>query len=352
MTPKEKKVAFNEVKVLASISHPNVLKYLDAFTEDGVLHIVTEFADGGDLNEQIQLHRARREHFSEQQIWMVLAQILSGLRELHSRGVVHRDLKAANIFLFRNGAVKIGDLGVARVLRGAGDLAHTAIGSPFYMSPEIWRAQPYGPRSDMWGLGCLLYEMIALDRPFGGRTLEELSAAVCTRPFRTVPRGAAAGDLMAVAAALLRKDPTARPSAQELLTAAPIQAQLGTRSILSRAPRNPARASTPRMPRLPAIRHACASPRAQPLRPPATPTPVRQKLRARRRSPRIRYRQPAPVPRARVVLEPLSERDGAPEPECDTPFTASPHERVLLAGAEYTASPASPVLHQPTIFIQ
>ena len=84
-----------------------------------------------------------------------MTHISFGLRSLHERKILHRDLKSANIFVMADGTYKLGDLNVSKVLKQG--LARTQTGTPYYASPEVWKDRPYGTKSDMWSLGCVLY---------------------------------------------------------------------------------------------------------------------------------------------------------------------------------------------------
>ena len=101
MNEKEKLNALNEVRLLASISHQNIIGYKESFFEDSTqtLNIVLEYADDGDLRTKIQLHQKSKKYFKENEIWSIFIQLMQGLRVLHNHHVMHRDLKTANIFL-------------------------------------------------------------------------------------------------------------------------------------------------------------------------------------------------------------------------------------------------------------
>jgi NIMA (never in mitosis gene a)-related kinase len=94
--------------------------------------------------------------------------ILKGLQVMHSKGILHRDLKSANVFL-SDGCYKLGDLNVSKVNKGR--MAYTQTGTPYYASPEVWRDEPYDSKSDIWSFGCIIYEMAALKPPFSGRDM-------------------------------------------------------------------------------------------------------------------------------------------------------------------------------------
>ena len=105
----------------------------------------------------------------EDVIWKLFIKICIGLGYLHKKKVLHRDLKSLNIFLTKGLDVKIGDLGVAKSLTQSG-FAKTFIGTPYYLSPEICEEKPYNEKSDVWALGCILYEMCTYNHPFEAKT--------------------------------------------------------------------------------------------------------------------------------------------------------------------------------------
>lgn len=100
-----------------------------------------EYCDKGDLFQRITQHKKTESHFEEREIWNTLIQILFGLRELHARNIHHRDLKSANIFLTKQGNVKIGDMNVSKLAKNG--LLYTQTGTPYYASPEVWKDEPY-----------------------------------------------------------------------------------------------------------------------------------------------------------------------------------------------------------------
>jgi NIMA (never in mitosis gene a)-related kinase len=108
----------------------------------------------------------------EVDIWRIFIQMTKGLKALHDLKILHRDLKSANIFLFSDGSAKIGDLNVSKVAYKG--LGYTQTGTPYYASPEVWRDEPYDMKSDIWSLGCVTYEMLALHPPFRAENMEKL----------------------------------------------------------------------------------------------------------------------------------------------------------------------------------
>ena len=185
MNQRERDDALNEVRLLASIKHPHTIRYYDAFFDSDKLYIVTEFARFGDIGAKIKRHIARKELMDEDLIWCFFIQTLMGTAALHERGIIHRDLKTANIFLTSGRGVKLGDLGVAKIAKSG--LATTQIGTPYYMAPELWRGRPYDKKADVWSLGAVLYEMASLKHPFEAKDEKGLAQKVMTGIYRPVP---------------------------------------------------------------------------------------------------------------------------------------------------------------------
>jgi eukaryotic-like serine/threonine-protein kinase len=169
-----------ETKALAALSHPNLLGIFDTGTEHGISYAVTELLDGESL--RARLARGAPPWRKSVEIGTALAE---GLAAAHSKGITHRDLKPENIFLMLDGRVKILDFGLARVEAGptgpdaeTQTEAGTVMGTPGYMSPEQVRGAPAGPTSDIFSLGCVLYEMIAGRRAFPGQTAAETMSSI------------------------------------------------------------------------------------------------------------------------------------------------------------------------------
>ena len=160
MSKKEISDALNEIRFLASIRHKNIVGFLESFLENNEteLCIVMEFCGCGDLAQKVERYKRRRTYIDEDVLWRYLIQCLKALEHLHEKGICHRDLKVANTFLAEDGSIKIGDMNVSKRLSKKGQL-QTQIGTPYYMSPEIWNNRPYDWSSDMWALGCMFYEV-------------------------------------------------------------------------------------------------------------------------------------------------------------------------------------------------
>ena len=180
LNKKEQQNSVNEVRILASVNHPNVIGYKEAFWDDKVnsLNIVMEYADDGDLQTKIGKMRKEGAMFQENLIWSYSIQMIEGLKALHDKKIMHRDLKSANIFLVKDRyQCKLGDMNVSKVIKEKELLTQT--GTPYYASPEVWRDEPYSYKSDLWSIGCVIYELCALRPPFKGKDLDELFMNVC-----------------------------------------------------------------------------------------------------------------------------------------------------------------------------
>jgi NIMA (never in mitosis gene a)-related kinase len=161
LTPKERNLAHTEALVLKDLRHPHIVSYKNSYIDNTQLVIVMEYCAGGDLSNCIRIHKEKNQPFSERLILNWFVQIVLALDFIHSKKILHRDIKSGNIFLTANGTVKIGDFGISRVLEGSNDAASTMVGTPVYMSPEVCQSRPYTYKSDIWSLGCLLHELCA-----------------------------------------------------------------------------------------------------------------------------------------------------------------------------------------------
>lgn len=169
---KEKEEALKEVDVLSRMKHPNIITYHQSFEENNNLYIVTDYCDGGDLYSKIRSRNGI--FFPEDQILDWFVQICLAVKHVHDRKILHRDIKTQNIFLTKSGIAKLGDFGIARVLSNTSDLAKTCIGTPYYLSPEICENKPYNNKSDVWSLGCVLYELATLKHAFEAKNIKNL----------------------------------------------------------------------------------------------------------------------------------------------------------------------------------
>ena len=216
LSEKEKENALNEIRILASVKNKNVISYKEAFFDekDSSLGIVMEYADKGDLFQLITERKKTKNYFTEQEVWKIFIQLLNGLKALHDFKILHRDIKSANVFLFKGGICKLGDLNVSKVARKG--LGYTQTGTPYYASPEVWEEKPYDSKSDVWSLGCVMYEMITLRPPFQAKSMEELYKKVMRGNYPRIP-SKYSEDLSDAIKLMIQVEAGARPSCEELL---------------------------------------------------------------------------------------------------------------------------------------
>ena len=187
LSKKQQENSVNEVRILASIHNQNVISYKEAFWDDSsnTLNIIMEYADDGDLLTKIKQMKQEKVYFEEEKIWDYAIQIIQGLKSLHDKNIIHRDLKSENIFLFKkNSLCKIGDMNVSKVLKEK--LLRTQTGTPYYASPEVWMNKPYSFKSDLWSIGCVIYEMCELRTPFNGKDMDELFVNICLNKTKRI----------------------------------------------------------------------------------------------------------------------------------------------------------------------
>ena len=213
MSAKEREEARNECRVLQQLSHPNIVRYVEHYESKGVLYIIMEYADGGDLHHKIKAAPGR---MSEEKVLHYFAQMSLAVEYLHSRHILHRDIKSMNVFLMKNGTVKLGDFGISTVLRNTLGMAKTVCGTPYYFSPELCKNKPYNNKSDVWAMGVLLFEMITGRHPFDGNSMNQLMQNIVKAPFPAIPTSFSRG-IRQVLDACLQKEPLRRPTIRQVL---------------------------------------------------------------------------------------------------------------------------------------
>nr|XP_014350212.1 PREDICTED: serine/threonine-protein kinase Nek1 [Latimeria chalumnae] len=214
MSSKEREESRREVAVLANMKHPNIVQYKESFEESGCLYIVMDYCEGGDLFKRINTQKGIL--FSEDQIMDWFVQICLALKHVHDRKILHRDIKSQNIFLTKEGTVQLGDFGIARVLNSTVELARTCIGTPYYLSPEICENKPYNNKSDIWALGCVLYEMCTLKHAFEAGNMKNLVLKIIRGSYPPVSLHYSC-DLRSLLSQLFKRNPRDRPSVNSIL---------------------------------------------------------------------------------------------------------------------------------------
>ena len=217
LSEKQKFNSLNEIRVLASIKSKYIVNYKEAFldTKDSTLCLVMEYADRGDLSKRIEEEKKRNRYFNERDIWRIFIQLVKGLKSLHDLNIIHRDIKSSNIFLFSDGTAKLGDLNVCKIL-SEDTLGKTQAGTPSFAAPEVWMEKPYGLKSDIWSLGCVLYEITALKCPFRADNIVELNNKILIGSFKRIPKKFS-NDLNNMIEHMIRFEPEKRISCKQIL---------------------------------------------------------------------------------------------------------------------------------------
>ncbi|XP_016069084.1 PREDICTED: serine/threonine-protein kinase Nek3 isoform X4 [Miniopterus natalensis] len=204
-----------EAVLLAKMKHPNIVAFKESFEAEGHLYIVMEYCDGGDLIQKIKHQKGKL--FPEDMILNWFTQMCLGVNHIHKKRVLHRDIKSKNIFLTQNGKVKLGDFGSARLLSNPMAFACSYVGTPYYVPPEIWENMPYNNKSDIWSLGCVLYELCTLKHPFQANSWKSLILKICQGSMSPLPSHYSY-ELQHLIKQMFKRNPSHRPSATTLLS--------------------------------------------------------------------------------------------------------------------------------------
>uniref|UniRef100_A0A8C4IFI0 Serine/threonine-protein kinase Nek8 n=1 Tax=Dicentrarchus labrax TaxID=13489 RepID=A0A8C4IFI0_DICLA len=214
MSRDERLAAQNECQVLKLLNHPNIIEYYENFLEDKALMIAMEYAPGGTLADYIQ--KRCNSLLDEDTILHFFVQILLALYHVHNKLILHRDLKTQNILLDKHQMiVKIGDFGISKILVSKSK-AYTVVGTPCYISPELCEGKPYNQKSDIWALGCVLYELASLKRAFEAANLPALVLKIMSGTFAPIS-DRYSPELRQLILNMLNLDPSKRPQLNEIM---------------------------------------------------------------------------------------------------------------------------------------
>ncbi|KAH7827972.1 putative protein serine/threonine kinase [Monocercomonoides exilis] len=226
MDEKEKTMLVNEVNLLRELRHPNIIRYYDRIIDKSCskIYIIMELCDGGDLGMLIKKCKDAGKRVDEEVVWKILAQMCLALHECHKHTpkILHRDIKPRNIFLNSHKIAKLGDFGLARTLDDH-SFARTCLGTPFYQSPEQIKDEPYDERSDVWSLGCVIYELCTLTPPFNATSLPQLNQKICESPIAPLNPLHYSKELFAVISGMMEKSVQRRWTIERILAYPSVQ---------------------------------------------------------------------------------------------------------------------------------
>lgn len=196
-----------EAQAVGRLVHPRIVQIYDFIEDENAAYIIMELVHGKTLSQ----HLAAKETFGLREIAQIIAQTLDGIGYAHSQGVVHRDMKSANVMINNDGRIKINDFGIARIdtstLTKVGDL----IGTPSYMSPEQFSGGEVGRLSDLYSIGVIAYELLTGRRPFTGRLAEIMQQVMnATPPSPSLYNKKIPPEIDKVVAKAMAKDPANR----------------------------------------------------------------------------------------------------------------------------------------------
>ncbi|XP_013178221.1 PREDICTED: serine/threonine-protein kinase Nek8 isoform X1 [Papilio xuthus] len=206
----------NEIKILATMSHPNIIKFYNCYYEEKHVMICMEYATKGNLAEY--MFERCPNLIKQTEILFYFSQVLLGVRYIHNLDIIHRDLKAENILLTGTHGVivKIGDFGISKMLASAKKTS-TVIGTPYYLAPELCEGKPYDTKSDVWALGCMLYEMCTHKRAFDSESLVGLVKVITSGNVHPIDMTVYDRGLQDLIDSMLSVIPDKRPTIKELL---------------------------------------------------------------------------------------------------------------------------------------
>ncbi|XP_067312389.1 serine/threonine-protein kinase Nek9 [Pseudorasbora parva] len=213
---KKRRDVMNEISILSILQHHNIIAYFNHFMDKNTLLIELEYCNGGNLYDKINQQKGAL--FREEVVVWYLYQIAAAVAHIHKAGVLHRDIKTLNIFLTKTDLIKLGDYGLAKKLDSQYSMAETCVGTPYYMSPELCQGVKYNFKSDIWAMGCVLFELLTLTRTFDATNALNLCVKIVQGNWTMeINSDVYTPDLIKMVYECLDQDPEKRPTAEQIL---------------------------------------------------------------------------------------------------------------------------------------
>lgn len=221
----EEKSALSEVSVLKKCKHPNIILFKEAFITKYPyrrLHLITEYAENGDLYKILEAQKKKNQHFEESEIINWLIQTCLALKYIHNLHVIHRDIKPQNLFLTKNGIIKIGDFGISKILNKNHTKTNTHIGTPLYMAPEVIESKKYDYKADIWSLGITFFELMSFKSPYKANNSYGLFLNIVngykSYSINNIPDCSYSNELYYIVNKMISNNPSKRPDIDEILS--------------------------------------------------------------------------------------------------------------------------------------
>ncbi|MBN3294900.1 NEK9 kinase, partial [Amia calva] len=216
LSDKEQRDVMNEINILSILQHNNIIAYYNHFLDKNTLLIELEYCNGGNLYDRINQQKGKL--FTEEVVIWYLYQITSAVAHIHKAGILHRDIKTLNIFLTKTNLIKLGDYGLAKKLDSQYSMAETCVGTPYYMSPELCQGVKYNFKSDIWAMGCVIFEVLTLTRTFDATNPLNLCVKIVQGNWTMqVDSNVYTPELIKMVYECLDQDPEKRPTADQIL---------------------------------------------------------------------------------------------------------------------------------------
>jgi len=209
----------SEINILSNLNHPNLIKFYYSFANEEGIYIIMEFCQYGDLYSLLQSVKKKKVYVNEDIIWDVAMQTLLGLEYLHSKQIIHRDIKLLNLFMTKDKKIKIGDMGMS-VHVEEGEMIISRVGTPLYIAPELVKKEKYDYKIDIWSFGCSLYHLAKTSPPFNDENLIKLGNSIINEQPAHLP-SCYSNKLYEFILLLMTKNKNKRPSAHEALKLIP-----------------------------------------------------------------------------------------------------------------------------------